>query len=662
MPVVETRNLFTNPDFEATSGLVEVRRNLSPNPSLEVSLGTYAVGQNCTVARVAGTMVGSYVLEQTVTASGSSFVYDSAATDGVAVTAGVSYAVSSEVRAVSGLRPMDMGIVFRTNVGAVAGSVTYGAAITPTSLGVGQRVSHVVIAPAGAVRMQVVFRSASAVAGDKYQWDAVLIEASTTVGVYFDGSTSPETDLTSAWVGTVGASASTLTAPAVAAVTATNAQAIQSSAWDPKSMRLISAGADSYVTLRNWTAADAGKTFTVIAKVRLTAPWGTDPSYARSFFITQSVGGTMQGPKAPNAAGVYELRWTFTLNAALTSGTLRVYHGAAAGNPDLWVSRVTIVEGEYTGPTFSGNTPDAASADGSAWNDYSWVGTANASVSLWKQDIRLTPFADMAPVPRVLVDAATSLFPAGSVTVSLTRTAEGRTFDVRGGQKLPAASPAVIMDPEAPFGVVSAYTVLGHDADGNLIGSWPIGTVTLPYDKTVIQQPLDARLAATVDRLDGTGFELVRSTPGALAYPQGRVLPGVVGLGPRRGLEGVTLNLVAESQTEANNLQATLGTYDVPQLPIWLVRTPPGKRIPRVFFCHVPELVELDTYGPTGSGFVHFQAEVTEVKPPAAGITAAVLTHSDMKVFFSTHTGVKAQYATHSDVRRDTSLIGAADA
>lgn len=274
----------------------------------------------------------------------------------------------------------------------------------------------------------------------------------------------------------------------------------------------------------------------------------------------------------------------------------------------------------------------------------------------------LTPFADMAPVPRVLVDVPVSEFPEGSVSVSLTRTAEGRTFAVRGGQRLPVSSPAIVLDPEAPFGVESSYTVMGYGADGVVVGSWPLGAITLDFSGTVIQQPLDPRLSVEVVRLSEMARETQRMTPGETAYPQGRVLPGLVGLGPRRGIQGMTVDVLVDTDEAADALQETLGTYETRQLPVWLVRTPPGQRFPRVFFCHVPDLVEIPVFGAADPGLVRFTANVTEVRPPAAGISAAVLTHSDMKVFFATHTEVKAQYATHSDIKRDTSLIGASDA
>lgn len=274
----------------------------------------------------------------------------------------------------------------------------------------------------------------------------------------------------------------------------------------------------------------------------------------------------------------------------------------------------------------------------------------------------LTPFADMAPVPRVLIDVPVSEFPAGSVTVSLQRTCAGRTMDVRGGQRLPATSPAIVVDPEPGFKIESSYTVAGHDAAGNVIGSWPIGSTVVDFDGVVIQQPLDPRLAVRVSRLAGTASELARETPGELVYPQGEVLPGLVGLGPRRALQDVPVEILVDSYEAADMLQATLGTYDTRQLPIWLIRTPPGRRTPPIFFCSVPKLVERDDFIQMGYRYVPFSARVSEVRPPAAGITATALTHSDMKVFFSTHSEVKAQYVTHSDIKRDTSLIGAADA
>lgn len=272
-----------------------------------------------------------------------------------------------------------------------------------------------------------------------------------------------------------------------------------------------------------------------------------------------------------------------------------------------------------------------------------------------------TPFADMNPVPRVLVDVPVSEFPAGSVTVSLQSTCEGRTIDVRGGQRLPASSPVVVLDPEPGFGVPTAYTLTGFDAAGVVVGSRQLGSVTVEFAGTVIQQPLDPRLSALVELMKGTGAELSRSTPGGPVYPQSSVLPGMVGLGPRRGLQRVPLVINTLTDEDAAALDATLGTYDTPQLPVWLVRTTPDGHLPRRFFCHVPELVKDDMFLGSDLGRVRFSATVTEVRPPVAGITSAGLTWSDVRVFYSTWSQLRAAYSTWSDLKRDTSLVGAAD-
>lgn len=274
----------------------------------------------------------------------------------------------------------------------------------------------------------------------------------------------------------------------------------------------------------------------------------------------------------------------------------------------------------------------------------------------------LTPLSDMGPVPRVLIDIPATEFPAGAVTVSLQRTCEGRTMDVVGGQRLPASSSMIVVDPEAGFWVESSYTILGHDASGAVVGSLPAGATMIEFDGVVVQQPLDPRLSVQVRRIVSTAADISRETPSELLYPQGASLPGLVGMGPRRGVQDVTLDLFVSTHADGDALQATLGTYEQRQLPVWLVRTPPGQRIPRIFFCHVPQLNEISINGHIGKEYLQFSAKVTEVRPPARNVSTIGLTHSDMKALFTTHTEVKAQYATHSDIKRDTSLIGAGDA
>lgn len=186
----------------------EEARNLQPNPSFETTIGLYNAGLNCTIARTTGSStVGSYALEQTVTATGRSYVWESGPTTGVPVTAGLTYYVSAAFRALVGLRPMDIGIVFRDAAGAVPWPSSYGPAVTPAVIGGGYRVSHSAVAPVGAVRMQIVLRSNTAVVGDIYKWDAIMQSSSNVP--YIDGSmVAPDEYTQYRWLGTVGNSAS----------------------------------------------------------------------------------------------------------------------------------------------------------------------------------------------------------------------------------------------------------------------------------------------------------------------------------------------------------------------------------------------------------------------------------------------------------------------
>lgn len=646
MPVEIVTNLFTNPNLVG-SGAVEVRRNLWKTPAMSNTAMVTAQGATLTVVadglRVTSTGTSPY--RATTNAS-----------QRVAVSPSTSYRVTarriigSAIGTATGMNGR-MGVVGYDSAGSHrsnAYSLTLGTAPKPGTEVIEQQITT----PDWVVALEVNFVSGSN-NGDEVVWGRVSF---TTEGGYFDGNSSPDPDLTASWTGPVDGSASILTGVAVTGVPSIpdRCLAIRSSKTVDGvayPLRLIARGTsnDTYVAVSIPAPARTGGTVVatryqgaVIANASARALW---------------VGNPAQVTPLVNEVGARECRLSF--GALTDSYTARLYHGGAQGSPDVYWALPGIFTGTYDGPSFSGST--APRDEGAAWVSFSWDGAPDASTSSMRREVRLVAQADMAPVPRVLIDAPITSFPPGAVTVRIVRTAEGRTFDVRGAVRLPATSPAIIVDPEAPFGVESSYSLIGYDEDGVIVGEVPFARVTLEYHRPVIQQPLDPRLAVEVRRLVTTGAELMRETPGEVAYAEGRVLPGLVALGPRRGLRDVQLDLFVATYDDADQLQATLGTYDRPQLPVWLLRTPPGQRIPRVFFCHVPQLTEININGHIGMEYVQMSASVTEVSPPAAGIVATALTHSDMKVFFSTHSEVRARYATHSDVKRDTSLIGAAD-
>lgn len=182
-------------------------------------------------------------------------------------------------------------------------------------------------------------------------------------GPYFDGSYSPDSDLTPSWTGTANASASVLRAPTVNTVTPNrpNAFNVQSSRWaasGSKSLRIISrttssdAAAGIFGSSTGLGGFEAGKTYTVAAYLWLDAPQVESTySYRRAMRLTTNTVAGWTGAifqksdNAPNEAGVHLVRSTFTIPTDATWAYLEFYNGAPLGGGDVWWDLATIVEG-----------------------------------------------------------------------------------------------------------------------------------------------------------------------------------------------------------------------------------------------------------------------------------------------------------------------------
>lgn len=271
----------------------------------------------------------------------------------------------------------------------------------------------------------------------------------------------------------------------------------------------------------------------------------------------------------------------------------------------------------------------------------------------------LTPFVDLAPVPRVGVQVESSDVPVGTDRVTLWRSHEGREFKVRDGVDRTMVSAVSLQDMEAPPGVTVTYEA--ECWDGLIpLGRVALGATFLDFEGTVVQQPLDPSLNAVVEVWAGTGSQIRRPSPGEVVATEGAVLPTFVGFGPRAGLVGFQLNLGVSSANDADKLQATLGTYINPQLPVLLFRTSLPGRIPRMAFFHVADLVETDVNVQYGGGVVVFSATVTEVKAPAQALVVAPLTYDDLDVSFVDYDVRDAAYPSYDAMDADWSLAGAA--
>lgn len=269
----------------------------------------------------------------------------------------------------------------------------------------------------------------------------------------------------------------------------------------------------------------------------------------------------------------------------------------------------------------------------------------------------LTPRPNMNPVPRVEISFGAADLPAGTTRVTVWRVANDREFKVRDGidRVMVSAISLIDVEPDLIGSVVyeaecwSPTSRLGRVSLGTTAVGWTGGTV--------IQQPLDPSLSVEVQLNWGTANELARSTPGGLVFPSGAITPDYVGFGPRRSLQGVKVSLEV-APADRKVLQASLGTYSVQQLPIWLIRST-DVRWPAVFFCHVPALVEVDRSG-YGGDVLGYETAVDEVSPPAPALVVSLLSYEDLDVSYASYTAMDAAYASYDERDRDYTLAGAA--
>nr|WP_227488222.1 phage tail domain-containing protein [Brachybacterium subflavum] len=118
----------------------------------------------------------------------------------------------------------------------------------------------------------------------------------------------------------------------------------------------------------------SGKTFTVGATIHLgAAQTGTIIDHARRIGINTYANGSasynvFQSDAAPNAAGTYRLKVTFTVPAGNPLVSVRLSNGS--NTVPVWWDQITVEEGTTDGTYFDGDSTGGA-----------WTGTPHASVS-----------------------------------------------------------------------------------------------------------------------------------------------------------------------------------------------------------------------------------------------------------------------------------------
>mgnify|MGYP001488326453 CR=1 FL=1 len=408
MPILPgITNLATNPGFETTSGVVEVRRNLATDP-----LGASPLGTSWARQWFGTSGAGTYTqapsgrgVRKTWTTGGTQS-WDNGVGPNIVQTlpAGDKLSVSLKetiVACPNGLPPTGSRRLHVGFLDAGGGSLgaQYGPSVTFASMQIGVPVEYRldgITIPAGAARVviypqETAYNAHPTAIGTIIDTTDPVVEIAPIAGVYFaPGIPSPDPDLTPAWIGAANSSQSVLTGlgvvggPGSAAMYVGYVRCVSSQLWHrsgSRSARLIpsSASNDSRISPGGDGGALRlgmlpGRTYTALGTIRLTAPQtGTLSSLARRIVVyTHSGVGyvPIASSQPPNVAGEHEVRLTFTVPATATEAFVRLYNGASAGNGDVWWDDFMLVEGEYTGPYRDGDSP------GWVWN-----GTAHGSTS-----------------------------------------------------------------------------------------------------------------------------------------------------------------------------------------------------------------------------------------------------------------------------------------
>lgn len=288
-----------------------------------------------------------------------------------------------------------------------------------------------------------------------------------------------------------------------------------------------------------------------------------------------------------------------------------------------------------------------------------WTGPANASTQRYFTPVlTATPVDDSAPAPRMIV-LVDDLPPAVNA-LTLSRTAENRTEDVRGAIRVSVSSGFSRPDFTAPFGVPSIYRARMY------VGTVDVGwtdTVTAQLDSEDcwVHNPLDPTGAVLIDIADSSGRALTRPTTGEVFYPENRSL-GVLVSGRRRGLEGVEMFFSTTSVEVAAKFEAMLGGYndDDQTIPILCIRTPPWIDIPRTFYAWIQALTKKPINVHMGGTLREWEGSGDEMAPPAPGLVVALLTRDDISAYYATRNALSAAYATRTAIDRDYSKAGTA--
>lgn len=256
------------------------------------------------------------------------------------------------------------------------------------------------------------------------------------------------------------------------------------------------------------------------------------------------------------------------------------------------------------------------------------------------------------------IDVLGESFPVDAVTTTAWRTADGRSFRVRGLVRVSTSGTVTIRDFEAPIGVESSYRFEHFDVNGDRI-SWS-DSETAQLDAGEVgdawfHNPFDPTTSVRVSMAFDAAQVLTRPTDLEKFKPKGRSLPVIVSR-PRRGVESVALNCSTATADDEARLDALFGDYDDATVPVICVRAHPWMRLPPTLFATVDAPARRPYDARVGGENVDWFMIADEAAPPVEAAITALLDYADFTAYYASYAAFTAAYVDYREAQRDYSI------
>lgn len=275
--------------------------------------------------------------------------------------------------------------------------------------------------------------------------------------------------------------------------------------------------------------------------------------------------------------------------------------------------------------------------------------------------VTLTAYPVGSPAP--YVDVLVSSFDVGVDTVTIWRTAGGRSFRVRGLVGVSTGGTVTIQDFEAPLGVESSYRAEQFNASGVFVSWSASAAVTLDegdLEVAYFHNPFEPASVVEVVMSVDAAASITRPTSAEKFSIMGRSVPIIIS-SPRRGVENVTLNCTTVTLSAAESFDALFGGYDDDTVPIVCVRTHPNLFLPPTFFATIERPTKRALNVRQGGEIIDWYMAGDEVAPPVESAITVLLDYADFTAFYTGGYNVfTAAYADYQEATRDYTIAGTA--